>query len=84
MRRLIRLHSSGVQSMGGDEGSDQNLDLPLCWISQHGPLIEVFMHKYQNIMCWHIYFIKSGLINAHIKGNGQCQLNSTQIYLQIT
>ena len=38
------LRFSHTQSMAVDEGSDQNLDLYFCWISQHLHLLEAFIH----------------------------------------
>ena len=46
MRRPARACVTHTQSMCIDEESVQNLDLSLCWISQHGHLLEAFVHMH--------------------------------------
>ena len=63
MNLLICLHT---QNMNEDEDSDQILDL---WISKHRSLLEGFPHKYQNLMCWPMWFIFSGIIRCQLIEN---------------
>ena len=50
------LPCSHTQRRDVDESSDKNLDFQLCWIRQHGHLLEAFAHMCQNDLSQHMIY----------------------------